>query len=57
MPNITHIKIPKIMRDELKIAAIRSQTTLYELTKKILQDYLKRFNHKNKQQFAENDEK
>ena len=41
--DITHIKIPKELRDRLKIAAIRQQKTLYKLTCEIFNDYLKKF--------------
>ena len=47
--DITHIKIPKELRDNLKIAAIRQHTTLYKLTCEILEDYLKKLSKKGKE--------
>ena len=46
MPDITHIKIPKVLRDELKIKAIRMETTLYKLTVKIFKEWLKKHTEK-----------
>ena len=43
MPDITHIKITKQMRDELKIAAIRNRKTLQELVKEIFTNYLHKY--------------